>query len=368
MNYGGILQAYALQTVLKRQGHEVFTIDHHNRREYSSFKSQLLSFLKRNFLHYFRKEDVSICWNPFMSENEYKMLSHNTRDFVARNLSMTREIWRDDIYSIDKEYLFDAYVVGSDQVWLPYYYPNSFLDFVDKKGVIKVFYGASCGEYSFLNNPLAIKTCQSLLEDFTGISVREDSLIKRVDHTIHRPIEHVLDPTLLLEPEDYISVCSCESRISDNIFVYILDDNENKQRIVDFVNKELVLPIRNVNASKKFIKRSNTNIKECVFPSVDNWILSLEKSSFVVTDSFHGTVFSILFNKPFVVIGNKQRGMDRFISLLSIFDLSDRLISDGDLNKLNMLINKKIDYRLVNERLETWRNKSLKFLENSLNS
>ncbi len=101
------------------------------------------------------------------------------------------------------------------------------------------------------------------------------------------------------------------------------------------------------------------------YPPVEAWLKSFHDADFVVTDSFHGTVFSIIFNKPFIAISNKARGSARFLSLLKIFGLENRLVND--LAEVNVsLLNASIDYGHVNEILASFRANSIDFIKNSL--
>jgi len=111
---------------------------------------------------------------------------------------------------------------------------------------------------------------------------------------------------------------------------------------------------------KKFYDKERKGINDCVFPPVEEWIRGFIDAEFVVTDSFHGTVFSILFNKPFVSIGNKGRGLSRFTSLLKMFKLENRLIFNSEYCNLDNL--NSIDWERTNSILRDKREKSLRFL------
>ena len=118
------------------------------------------------------------------------------------------------------------------------------------------------------------------------------------------------------------------------------------------------LPV--VNGNRK------NSVKNAVFPSVDDWLQNINRSEFVVTDSFHGTVFAILFNKPFVTIGNVGRGLARFESLLGRLGLLDRLVEDIQSDVILKLSDKQIDFSKVNGIIDDERANSLDFLINSL--
>ena len=103
-----------------------------------------------------------------------------------------------------------------------------------------------------------------------------------------------------------------------------------------------------------------------VYPPVDDWLYNIQRAKFVVTDSFHGTVFSILFNKPFISIGNSKRGLARFQSLLGRFGLEDRLVQDVEFDDLLETMRRPIDYILVNSIIREERSKSIDFLIKAL--
>ncbi len=365
-NYGGILQAFALQKVLRDMGHEVYTIDRHNRRAYKSLKANILGFAKRNLQRYLQHKNVPVCWNPFITDEVYKIITSNTRDFVARNMNMTRECWSDELAEIDNEYKFDAYVVGSDQVWLPTYYPTSFLSFVKRPNVIKVIYAASCGRKSFLDVEGAKENVAKYAKGFSGISVREDALVHQTAKYLGVTPVHVLDPTLLLTSNDYLNASLDNVGTEPIVFSYILDMNAEKSELAKAISKKLSLPLVEGNTTCPYVKSKTTDITKCIFPPVDNWIRNLQRAEFVVTDSFHGTVFAILFNKQFVTIGNEKRGIGRFKSLLRQFDLEDRMIvNNADKSVINMT-EKLINYSIVNSNLHKLKQRSLAFLTQCL--
>ena len=132
---------------------------------------------------------------------------------------------------------------------------------------------------------------------------------------------HVLDPTMLMDKEFYINEIISKydtSRVSKaELLTYVLDEEDEKKEIIDFVKENL--QIDNIHHLKGFNSLKTTY-------SVPEWLASFSNADFVVTDSFHGMVFSIIFEKYFLVIGNEGRGMDRFVSLLTLLGLEDRLI------------------------------------------
>ena len=187
--------------------------------------------------------------------------------------------------------------------------------------------------------------------------MREDSGIDIFKNEFGVDAELVLDPTLLLEKEEYLKTIEQEDLDErDHVLMcYVLDKTPEKLEIIDWIKHRKGLELLEVMAEEKFNKHTK-NISRCVYPSVSKWIAGFRDAEFVVTDSFHGTVFSIIFNKPFVCIANKERGLSRITSLLKIFGLEDRLIFSPEDFSDNLFEN--IDYDKVNAIKQEWREKS----------
>ena len=135
-------------------------------------------------------------------------------------------------------------------------------------------------------------------------------------------------------------------------------------RIIRNVGESLHLTPYENGPTTHFSNIIENNVSECIYPSVSKWLAGFRDTQFVVTDSFHGTVFSIIFNKPFVAILNSERGASRFISLLSIFHLENHLISiGGEVSEEHL---RPIDYTSVNKILDGWKRQSINYIESNL--
>lgn len=345
-NYGNLLQAYALQTMLRRMGHEVTIL----KREpnYPSFKLlllRILSTLKCAIRIFLGNKDLIIC-NPLTYPNEYKVRKSEAIDysklklFSEQNLSFSPSLRRKhSLKKYVKRHKFDCFVVGSDQVWREAYTPdinNYFLDFLpeDDKS-LKISYAASFGTN---NEPISadkLPYCVELSKRFNAISVREQSAIDLVHKYFHLSAVQVLDPTLLLDPIDYCKLINDRDKDKGKgaLVSYILDKDQDKDKIVsDYIKK-----FGGEHLSLMDLQINERGCKQMY--SVSEWLAAIANARFVVTDSFHGCVFSILFHKQFICIGNESRGIERFYSLLSSFNLEDRLV---DISKPLPHINKKI--------------------------
>ena len=367
-NYGGIVQAYALQTVLQRMGHDITIIDYEDkcRINWPRFPFSLCKRIFKRFIIGDNKCKV-------LAEKEYnrevKLKNQNIISFININFSK-----RKFIRSFEKEIKrneFDGYVVGSDQVWNPGHFTwlfqttmsNAYLGFAKGWDVKRVPYAVSFGSKKWDFTKEQTATCKSLVRYFTGISVREDTGIQLCKQYLNVDAVHVLDPTLLLSKEDYLRLIPSK-RVSDHkgqIFKYILDKTVEKESIVNHISAKRHQVAFESNSQVDNLKVS---INERIQPPVEQWLQAFVDADFIVTDSFHGTVFSIIFNKPFISIANYDRGLDRFTSLLKIFNLSSRLISkESDITE-QLLGN--IDYTSVNAIWDEWRIKSIGFLSDSL--
>lgn len=361
-NYGGLLQAYALQTVLKRMGHDVLTEDRIDVKR----KLSIIDRIKRiSVLRIITGKSKY----PSPTLEELQTLSRNTSRFVKKHICTTEAVVNDS-KSLLERYNFDAYIVGSDQVWRPSYSPNLlnyFLDFTKDLSVKRIAYAASFGTDEWEFTPKQTAECSEFVRKFDAVSVREDSGVKLCKKYLGVDAVHLLDPTMLLEKDYYISLAEVENEPhhSGKVMTYFLDNNAMKDAITSEVCEKLGGGHFSVTATSQYLDVGPKHIEDCIFPSVTSWLRGFMDAEYVVTDSFHGTVFSIIFNKPFITIANKERGISRFTSLLKMFSLEDRLIYSAD-NLNDSLINKKIDFDKVNEIIKSEQEKSFRFLQNAL--
>lgn len=364
-NYGGILQAYALQTVLNSLGHEAVLINLPVARE--NMKTRVIEFSKRLVKKFLLSKSVSL--NAWPTEKEAKIIAQYITPFIQQHLRV--------IECPDKKYLLDVtvkeklkgYVVGSDQVWRPAYsatVSSFFLDFLPDPEYIKISYAASFGIDIWPFTKENSTELGNLLKAFKAVSVREDSAVALCRTHWGVDAKLLLDPTLLLDKQDYMDLCQLQpDEDNKKVMVYMLDKNLSKINIVKEVSKVLGLLVNEVGAKGKYWDVGSKGIEKCIVPPVSEWIAGFMNAGFVVTDSFHGMVFSILFEKPFICIGNKTRGITRFTSLLKLLGLEDRLIySLDDFNR--DIINKPIDYKSVNFIRQQEKIKSLSFLSKAL--
>src|SRR5690554_185419 len=360
-NYGGIMQAYALQKVISQKGHQV-TIVNRQKDKPSIFK-RLAIASKLRLKKFIKKDSVKS-----FSEADKKTILSNMNDFICEYMNRSSPIYssRKLIEHFNAQN-YDILVVGSDQVWRPSYSANIynyFFDFKEKLNnkVPAITYAASLGVDNWEYNNHQTRKCSNYISNFSAVSVRESSAVELCNLKFNISPELVLDPTLLLDSKEYLNLsASSNLEIENGLLFYILDENKNKLQLINKVASALKLKPFSCLPKRDLENDKNLEISEYCYPSPNDWIKSFAEAQFVITDSYHGCIFSIIFKKPFFVIANKKRGNSRFLSLLRLLNLEDRLIYEGDISYLTQEAY-SIDWTRVNQKLETERNKSIEFI------
>lgn len=363
-NYGGILQNFALQTVLIRMEHEVVTLDPPRYIRKSWWQYPIL-ILRRVIARYIRGyRDVHLFAEHFQN-SEREILGTNTFKFIDQYIQrqecdkLSKEIGSND---------FDAYVVGSDQIWRCRYndgrIQDMFLLFTKGWNVKRIAYAASFGTTEWEGNLETTKICREAIKNFDLVSVRESSGIDICKHIFNIDAQHVLDPTLFLTKDDYMKIVEkagpLDSKQGD-LYTYILDEDER--------NRDLVCSISNKMGLEPYTYCSRAcdchgiySTEESIQPPIELWLKGFNQAKIVFTDSFHACVFSIIFRKPFYLYANKDRGVERYISLFNMLGIKDRTVHTME-DVINM---PPIDYDAVYYRLSSLQEKSLNLLNNSL--
>lgn len=346
-NYGAFLQAYALKKTVQLIGHEAEFINYvPTSRNSSVFKGWgLLSGIKM----------ISIIKKRLKFEHFRYSYLPSTRACHSQH----------DLKNIAKKY--DAIIVGSDQVWNghlnKHFEGTYFLDFLNSEKCRRISYAACFGDPSqpqyLLNN------IGELLEKFDHISVRNKMSAGIVRKFVKNKTEIVLDPTMLYSFNEFI-----KKRYNNNkyIAVYYLTHEhlEEGRKVLKTIKNKLGLPLIT------FSKEMKIDSKDVVVFSAGpiDWLEILKNASFILTNSFHGTVFSVKFKKPFISwslnTSDGFRGPARLIDFLDQCGLKDRLIQDYDERQIDDLINNPINYSIVTDKLSNNIERSINFLMNAL--
>ena len=362
-NYGGVLQNYALQQVLRILGHEPITLNHRFKNPYT-LPVKIASFFKQLYKRSRGCDEQLRIW---MTDSEKKYIAKNINRFIESNINCSPTFITDDLKHNLPEGL-EAVVVGSDQVWNPHYMKpieRFFLSDFGDKDIIKLAYAASFGGEKWEFTEQQTNNCSILARSFKAISVRENTGVEMCKKHLDVNAQLVLDPTLLLDVDLYKGLLAQNKTThKKSMMVYVLDRTQRKKQIVNDVASRMSLEINTVMPQSSFRKVGSAGLDQCVFPGIETWLEGFEQADFVITDSFHGTVFSIIFNKPFITILNKERGADRFTSLLGLLGLDNRLVDIND--DYLPLLNESISYPDVNKKLESLRENSITFLQQAL--
>jgi len=344
-NYGAVLQCFALQEVLKSLGHDVEVIDyrsHHIEKTYRIIKTYngirtfVRSLLTMRFTYYQQK---------------------NFKSFRDTFLNISKSSYRDTNELCLSNY--DCFIIGSDQVWsqrINFGYDDVYWgNFLPGKR--KVSYAASMGGHK----PFTQKEIERInhnLNNFSSISVREDVLQEELKSIYDRKIINlVLDPTLIAQPQVYEQIM-VKPQQQNYVLYYQQGHHPFTKEIVSNVARQLKCSVIIIAGEKEeysvpFKHYTLANL------SVPEFLGLFKYATFVFASSFHGTAFSIVFEKNFYYVGNAR--IERSKSLLNLLGLSDRLIFS---DKLVDAV--EVDYDLVRDKKTKWIESSLSYLKCSL--
>jgi len=254
----------------------------------------------------------------------------------------------------------EVYIVGSDQVWNEQITNNDdafFLTFC-KNNEKKIAYAVSVGNDIISDsNKVFIKNNMS---NFDYVSVRESELKNILESFTEKTIYHVLDPTLLADRRIWDKFIKSNKFKYKYLLLYMLTGNEEVMKVANLVSKKLNLKVISISNS---IKKNPYGFKNIRRVGPIDFISLISNASFIVTDSFHGTAFSIIFNRDFITIPHETRG-NRMISLLNLLNLNSRIVKNVDSIKDDF--NYHIDYEMPNELLNKYKIASLNFLKQAI--
>lgn len=362
-NFGGILQAYALHQTLSSRGHEAFHVEENGKRSVvhlSSFRFYSWWYTRRLF-----RQILTLNLNKRRSRedrNRYNLWRNTAfiRAFVAHHVPIKTVDRFDDL----KKQNIDAIVVGSDQIWRPRYYKaieDAFLSFAANWPVKKVAYAPSFGVVDWEFSDEQTKQCSGLLQQFNAVSVREDEGVRMCREKFKVDATRLLDPTLLLNRSAYENLAGKKIKTNEGqLTTYILDIDAEKQAIIHEITAMKEVQLVELGLASHGDKTSDDNVSK---GSIGQWLQGFMQAEFIFTDSFHGCVFAILFHKPFVIYGNKNRGLSRFNTLLRLFQLEERMVFTPD--QIRFLYDREIDWEKVDAILARERERSASFLKDA---
>lgn len=363
-NYGGFLQEMALQDAINSLGYECEIIDYEVSQELNTFslKRGIKNFSFDKIKKKLTKEKTILLSNPASDSITKRKRAFDK--YRAHNLVLSKKMSYSDLHSIDLNY--EQLVCGSDQIWNPdYNIPAFFLNF-GRKDCRKIIYAASIGKGQL--SCLEKKTYSKLLEFPDYISVREDSAQKLISSITEKNVELVLDPTLLHQQEYWIKKADDSSLNHRNyIFCYFLNLTDEKVKSVnEFARKNdceiIAIPYLH-NEMEEYSEKLEGKLLSEVNPA--DFLNLIRNAETVITDSFHATVFSIIFHKNFWCFGRNAGTYNmntRLHTLLGYVEMQDRMIAPEDLKNKTHCIQMNIDLH----NLEKKQKESIAFLSNAL--
>ncbi len=365
-NYGAALQAYALRRWFVEQGHEVHFIDyrpahveHGGRLSLPTSPARVKANLKVVYL------GISAFVNRhFGNRDQMRKFIRFRQRFLCVSDNIARAENTDILTAAKK---FDLIVAGSDQIWAPSQHygfdRNYFLAFASEFSARKISYAASFGRDTVSYDEA--KQLPALLANFDAISVREISGGGLVQQAIGRAPALVPDPTMLhTDYTDFIADSELFG-LADYVFCYALRSPDNIRQTADQVASHFTIKVKSPhNPHRRWIE-----IGETVHPDPAEWVGLLKSARFVVTNSFHGTVFSLLFHKPFIVAGltgSKASANARALNLLRAVGLEDRFTTAYTSSQVNALLARDINWDLVDRKLAELRQSGTQFLHDQI--
>lgn len=346
-NYGSALQAFALKTLLEKNGYEVNIIDF---------------IYKKDFEHYRLFRTKLYCKNPkaFISDvlfyNKNKIRKNNFELFARKYFSLTKKTYYNyrNMNELNKEY--DIFICGSDQIWnldcTQGVEPAYFLKFVNKDK-LKIAYAPSLAHVKFAKN--YNEDLKKAIEDLDYISVREKSTLPLIQPLTRKKVNVVLDPTLLLDQKDYELITDHNKQEDEYIFVYMLEYNPELVKYCnEFSNKKKIKVV--YIANNKFIGIKGKNAFGI---GPDKFLQYIKEAKYIITNSFHATVFSVIFSKKFITFTTKHSS-SRMLDLLNNLGLSKCIYNN------NFDIDKNINYNIVQKNLISMRQNSIDYLNKAL--
>lgn len=376
-NYGAELQAFALQWKLNSLGYyaEVINLEKrdidmkHNpdvilgaikqRLKKEGIINALISIIRKSFE--VRKRIKAEKKYQQKIQNKHKLFE----EFFDNKIKHSSHYYTlDGINNAQLNY--DLYIAGSDQIW-NYLHTDRldvyFLMFANKFHAKKISYAASISIYDI---PQKWRSKYKMyFENIDCISVRELHGADLVREYSNKTAEVVLDPTFLLSKDDWVREVAVDVPVEgDYLLIYTLSGSSHIRKMAQDIAKRLHLKV--VNIKSNYVDEPNDGTIHFYEVGPAEWVGLWSKAKYIVTDSFHGTAFSINFNIPFTTLVNPTSMMNsRVLSILKIMNLESRIIYDS-LNGVLKPSSLDIDFTAVNKTLNEWRRKSLFFLENAL--
>lgn len=349
INYGAILQVYALQKKIEQLGGKCEVLDYRNDILEARHKEKSFSDIKnlKDILRY------------ILIYRNYNKKHKKFRNFINENISLSRVYNFEELEELSDKY--DLFITGSDQVWnysITNFDTAYFLDFVNDS-VKKNSYAASFG---ISNIPKELKNkYYELLKDYNHMSLRELQGANIIKQLYDKEVDVVLDPTLLLNKNEWVNIANNNLIKDKYILIYAFGGSKYLMNLAKKLSDITGLKIVTISNNYKY----SLNIKHIKTAGPEEFLGLFKNAEYVFTNSFHGTAFSINFNKQFFTeFLPEEHGVNsRLEDILDLFNLRNRQVKNDNIN----ILNSTIDYVTVNKKLAAEREKSIAFLSRIIN-
>lgn len=365
-NYGSILQAYALQNVVQESGFDCEIIRHHVTGE---LKTQVTYRVKHGGLI----RTTSYYWQKAVTKTLERLMKMDSGrkkildEFVEDHLRLSERIYHNNDFSECSAY--DAYICGSDQIWNPgHTFLSRFywLDFAPVEAK-RIAYAPSMGKVHLNDEEKMV--VEGYLKQYTAIAVREQITADGLNAIVpDENIEVVVDPTLLIPAEKWREKLPERKIEEDYLFAYLLRGDKKQREYISKVAKEKKLKLvvyQNLEESSLMSDEKTWGDIRCNQDTPFDFLEKIYNAKMVITDSFHCTVFSLLFEKDVFLLKKKNDHTNQFTrleQLLATCEVSNRVISENQ-----TLPEFDIDYETVRDRIAHKRAEGREFLLKALN-
>ena len=366
-NYGGMLQAYALQRYVKNLGYECKIISNdfiYANNAHIDKKKTMLNKLKvfvKNPFKYLKRRQIM---RSHLSERTLKRAYF--REFLDKNIEIDYTGYSSYEQYVENPPEYDVYLSGSDQIWNPNLYSKSgyyFCDFAPE-GAKRISFASSIGVSTITGEQVAFM--KRYLNKMDVISTRETDGSKIVSEITGKDIRTVIDPTLLLNGEQWLEIASKPLVDRPYIFCYLFGERDYISKVKEQVRKLTGLELVCIPYVAREMGGDDTKIFEA---GPAEFVSLIKNAELVLTDSFHATAFSINLKTPFLSLcrfakSDTKSMNSRLNTILGLVGLEDRLIDENDNITKEMLFD--IDFERAHLRLNERRKEDIEFLKNAI--
>lgn len=362
-NCGSMLQAYALQKTLENKFKaevEIINFSNENQRDMYALFRKIDSF-----------KDLRLNIVTGLFYTRFKTHYEDYREFLKDYLKLSKGDYHtsDELKEIVQQY--DILITGSDQVWNilcrdadDAYYLNF------AQNVKKIAYAPSFGATNILKVAKNVEKYKNYLEDFSALSCRENNGSKWIEELVGKEVPVLVDPTLLLDSEQWNCLIQNEeeSVLEDGnyIFYYAFNYSEEVNKQVKMISEQLHMPVYILDVKSWIKKAAKFGFKVTRHSGPLEFLRLIKNAALVVTTSFHGTVFSLIYHKKFWFIDSKMHNKDddRAYTLLHAVKMDDRMVKREEMGQVEVM--QEVNYEEYENKIKQMKDKAINYLEEAI--